>query len=244
MSLFTPDYFILDYETGGFSGTRGFRPVEIAVLLFRGGKTTLRSTIINPYDDPDFQLSPDAEKVHGISEAEMRKNGRPAKEATEALHAYLNKPEHADLPIWAHNGAKFDFPLYNTEAGRYGLPMLKQSRLRDSAALYKGRIMGTKPQPGETLHAYFLRVLNTPRRGLLFNLKLIAETELIGLNRKDPNDPSSPLIADPSLGMSDETLEKLGSLGAHRAGYDVAVTHALVQTFVNNPYFKDFSRDA
>lgn len=244
MSLFTPDYFVLDFETGGFSGTNGFRPVEIAVLSFVGGKTSLRSTLVNPYDDPYFEISPDAEQVHGISREKVLQHGQPAKDLMLGVHAYLNRPEHAKLPIWAHNGVKFDFPLFNSEAARYGLPPLPTSRLRDSAALYKGRAMGTKQQPGESMHAYFLRVLNTPKRGLLFNLKFISDTMFLGLNRKNPEDQNSELIADPSLGMSNETLQKLGSLGAHRAGYDVALTHALVQTFIHDPYFKEFKNDA
>ncbi len=236
MPLFTDDYVVLDYETGGFAGTSGFRPVEVAILEYRSGVVSARSTIVNPMD-PGFILSDGAEKTHGISMTKIAAEGKPARAVAERMHEELSAH---DLPIWAHNGVKFDIPLFDQECARYGKKPFHRSRFRDSAALFKGRALGAEPFADETLYQYFVRVLNTPKKGLKFALDFISEVVDVGLRKIECEDGMPTLEAHPSLGIPNELLRQVEQLGAHRAKYDVLLTHAVIQTLKKDPYFKEF----
>lgn len=223
MSVFSDDYYVLDFETGGFLNTSGGRPVEMAVLEFVDGKARITSTLVNPLlDDDSFQIAEQAENVHGISRALIEKEGMHPE---HALRLFLEQVG-SELPVWAHNGCGFDFPLHESESARYGSSSLERSRFRDSAALYKGWKMDRFPAPGENLHTYFTEVLRTRRQGLYFNLDFLSKELDLGVRRERGGSVAWDFS---DLGLSEEESAEISSLGAHRAAFDCILTHALIQ---------------
>jgi len=219
--LFSNNFYVLDSETGGFPGTAGFRPVEIALLKCVNNNITLRHFLLDPTDDPTFMINPGAQAVHGITMEKVCSEGVPIKTGIQSLHAELTKNQ---LPIWGHNGIKFDFPLLHNEFTRYQLAPIPEHRLYDTAAWYKSRKLNITQNPGESFHAFGLRVLDYKQKGLFFSLNHIVNTVPIGLEVKE-----GQIQTDQSLGIPKELADDLAKLGAHRAGFDVLVTYALLK---------------
>jgi DNA polymerase III epsilon subunit-like protein len=236
MSLFTDDYFVLDYETGGFAGTPGFRPVEAALLTYRGGVVTLRHHVVDPTDDPSFFVSPGAEDLHHIGMTKIAAEGVPAKHIAEGLQEkFAALP---NLPIWGHNCVQFDRLLLERECDRYRLDKPNPFRWRDSAALYKAHKMAVAQLPDERYFEYFARVLGMRRRGLYFSLKHVLETEKLGISVENV-DVAPVVVVDPSLGVPQAVADEVVRLGAHRAAFDVLVTHALIQKMQADPSYRN-----
>ena len=92
---------VLDTETTGFEPHLGHRLVELAALEIEDFIPTGRSFHI--YLDPDRDMPPEAEKVHGLSEAFLR--GKPKFADPEAAEAFLEfagdagaHPQTLDFP--------------------------------------------------------------------------------------------------------------------------------------------------
>lgn len=239
MTMFTDDYFVLDYETGGFYGTNGFRPVEVALLAFKNGVVKLRHYIVDATDDPYFRVSEGAEAVHHIGMAKIAAEGVPAKTIATSLHEIITSL--GDLPIWGHNCSQFDRPLMEMECQRYQLEPPGWNRWRDSAALYKAHKMGVARFKDEPLQDYFSRILSMRRKGLYFSLKHVLETEKLGITLDDAGE-APVLTVDPKLGLPADVASEILKLGAHRAAFDVLVTHALIQAMRADPTYGDLCK--
>lgn len=105
----TPDYFIFDTETGGYSNKKN--PVcEIAAILING--ETLEEiiryeTVIKPYDEK-LDYSAGAEKIHGLTKEVLEENGEEIEIVVEELKAILefaneNKKKSGKVVLVGHN---------------------------------------------------------------------------------------------------------------------------------------------
>lgn len=105
----------LDIETTGLLAP-DHRIIEVYIALYRKGKK------VWSYDqriDPQRAISADAQRVHGISNADLF--GKPTwDDVGPAVHGVLQR---ADLFVW-HNGDEFDGPFIDQELKRIGLPGL------------------------------------------------------------------------------------------------------------------------
>jgi len=235
LPLFTDEYFIFDYETGGFAGTREGRPVELALLYYGQGRVELSHRLINPeLDDPTYQQRPEAIAVHGLTPAVLREKGVHPGQADAFLRgAFARNP---NSPIWAHCGTSLDFPVAEAEARRFGLqpPWIDDSRLRDSGGIYKGLLIGLKPSEYQSWLHYCRAALAIPRRGLFFSVSHLVSTLDVGV--KLIGDPKHPTGFDLSvdLGVAPELARELSALGMHRAAFDCVATHGIVNHLRQN----------
>lgn len=221
MAIFTDNYCVFDFETGGFLNTSGGRPVEQAILKYVDGVAELTTVLVNAFvDEPSFEIGAGAERVHGLSRDLVERDGVHPQEALRLF----NEVVEDSLPVWAHNGCGFDFLIHEAESSRYGLSSMSRDRWRDSAALYKGWKLDRLPKADESLPRYFQEVLDTRRKGLPFNLGFL--TEELDLGIRASGDEAWDFS---NLGLTTESEASIAELGAHRAGFDCVLTHALIQ---------------
>lgn len=127
---------VLDTETTGLSPRQGHRVIEVACVeivdLIPTGATPFYVRI-----DPERDIDPDAERVHGISRASLAGQPRFAEEAV--VDRFLDFI--GDAPIIAHN-AGFDRDFINHELALAGRAPLDEARWVDSLALARRRFPG------------------------------------------------------------------------------------------------------
>ena len=135
---------VLDTETTGFEPKQGHRLVEIACVELIDFLPTGRH--FHCYVDPERDMPPEAEKVHGLSAAFLK--GKPKfahPEVSDAFLAFVG-----DDPLIAHN-AGFDRNFINFELEKVGKAPLPEPRWIDTLALAQKRFPGmynsTSPWP-------------------------------------------------------------------------------------------------
>src|ERR1700761_852428 len=107
---------VLDTETTGLEPTQGHRMVEIACVELVDFLPTGRS--FHCYIDPERDMPPEAEKVHGLSAAFLK--GKPKFSHPTVADAFLEFVGEA--PLIAHN-AGFDRNFVNFELEKCGKPI-------------------------------------------------------------------------------------------------------------------------
>lgn len=228
-TIFADDYIVIDFETGGFRNTPGFRPVEYGILLYKGGKLTVRSGLVNPYlDDTVFQFPLTLEDKLNITDRDIKTQGIHPKACAQRLNKMLTHEDYAGLQVWGHNLLGFDVYLYDQEAERYDQQSLDPIRLRDSAALYKALKMSSLCR-GDDLLGFMRQTLNARRKGLRYSVAHILANEELPINATIVDDEMTDWQPCPEIGITDEIYNQMKSEGLHRAGMDCVVTHAIIQ---------------
>ena len=164
---------VLDTETTGIDHSKGHRVVELgAVELINhipSGKT------FHAYIDPERDMPPDAEAIHGLTTQFLKGKPRFAAIAAEFL-AFIGE---ASLVI--HN-ASFDVGFLNAELARLNIPALLPERVVDTLMLARQK----HPMGPNSLDALCKRygIDNSKRdkHGALLDSELLADVylELIG----------------------------------------------------------------
>src|SRR5271163_2175832 len=126
---------VLDTETTGLDPRQGHRVIEIACVELRDYLPTGRH--FHRYINPERDIDPDAERVHGLSRAFL--SDKPVFADTEIALALMDFV--GDAQLIAHNAA-FDRGFLNDELVRAGLPMMAEPRWIDSLALAQSRFPG------------------------------------------------------------------------------------------------------
>ena len=126
---------VLDTETTGFEPREGHRLVELACLEIEDFVPTGRT--FHCYIDPERDMPPEAQKVHGLSADFLR--GKPKFHAPEVVDAFLDFV--GDAPIVAHNAA-FDRTFVNHELGLCGRVEIIEHRWVDTLVLARTRFPG------------------------------------------------------------------------------------------------------
>ena len=118
---------ILDTETTGLDAKGGDRLVELGCIeiVNRSATGSEFHRFINPEDK---KVHPDAERIHGLSNAFLQ-DKPPFRDIVNDFLAFIG-----DAPLVIHN-ASFDAGFLNMELGRLKLPELSSSRLVDTLAL-------------------------------------------------------------------------------------------------------------
>lgn len=164
---------VLDTETTGIDHSKGHRVVELgAVELINhipSGKT------FHTYIDPERDMPPDAEAIHGLTTQFLK--GKPVFAAIAA--DFLTFIGEASLVI--HN-ASFDVGFLNAELSRLNIPALLPERVTDTLMLARQK----HPMGPNSLDALCKRygIDNSKRdkHGALLDSELLADVylELIG----------------------------------------------------------------
>ncbi|MCH4893602.1 DNA polymerase III subunit epsilon [Sphingomonas sp. SFZ2018-12] len=164
---------VFDTETTGLSFSGGDRLVEIGCVEMINRCETGR--FFHSYVNPQRPMSPDAQRVHGLSDAFLA--DKPVfVDIADALLDFIG-----DAPLVAHNAA-FDFGFLNGELEQCGRSPVAIERMVDTLAIAKRSHPGAKL----TLDALCVRFgVDRSRRvvhGALLDAQLLAQVyvELTG----------------------------------------------------------------
>jgi DNA polymerase-3 subunit epsilon len=162
---------VLDTETTGFEPHLGHRLVELAALEIEDFVPTGRSFHI--YIDPERDMPPEAEKVHGLSADFLR--GKPKFADAEVALAFLEFV--GDAPLVAHN-AGFDRAFVNWELNTIGMAPLPDGRWVDTLALARQRFPGMHNSLDALCKRFKISLSEREKHGALIDARLLAAVYL------------------------------------------------------------------
>lgn len=174
---------VLDTETTGLNAFAGDRIVEIGcVELMRHLPT---GSHFHRYINPQRPMSPDAERVHGLSDAFLADKPIFA-EIVDDFLAFIG-----DAPLVIHN-AEFDVGFINAELGRLGLPPLRVTRVVDSLAIARRTFPGAQASLDALCRRFGIDNSNRTFHGALLDCHLLAE---VWLELRGGREPALALAA-------------------------------------------------
>ncbi|HEY9235065.1 MULTISPECIES: DNA polymerase III subunit epsilon [Phenylobacterium] len=162
---------VLDTETTGFEPHLGHRLVELAALEIEDYLPTGRS--FHVYIDPERDMPPEAEKVHGLSAAFLA--GKPKFRDKEIHQDFLDFV--GDAPIIAHN-ATFDRTFVNYELEVLGVAPLPEERWIDTLALARKRFPGMHNSLDALCKRFKISLSEREKHGALIDARLLAAVYL------------------------------------------------------------------
>lgn len=164
---------IFDTETTGLSFSSGDRMVEIGCVELVNRVETGRT--FHAYFHPERAMPPEAQRIHGLSDAFLSDKPRFA-HGVEALLEFLG-----DCPLIAHN-ASFDFGFLNGELLRCGRGEIEMHRMVDTLALARIRHPGAKHSLDALCGRYGIDRSHRIVHGALLDAQLLAQVyvELTG----------------------------------------------------------------
>ncbi|MDP5103251.1 MAG: DNA polymerase III subunit epsilon [Erythrobacter sp.] len=157
---------IFDTETTGLDPKSGDRMVEIGCIEMIGRVETGRS--FHAYFNPDRDMPPEAERVHGLSAAFLATKPRFAESVDELLE-FLG-----DAPLVAHN-ASFDFGFLNNELEKIGRAAINLDRMIDTVAIARKRHPGAKLSLDALCSRYGIDRSHRVKHGALLDAELLAQ---------------------------------------------------------------------
>ena len=165
---------IFDTETTGLDPKSGDRLVEIGCIEMVNRVPT--GATFHCYFNPDRDMPPEAERVHGISAAFLADKPRFHEKAAEFLE-FIGE----EAMLVAHN-AGFDFGFVNSELEMCGLPPLSRDRMVDTVAMARMRHPGAKNSLDALCTRYGIDRSHRTKHGALLDAELLAQVyvELTG----------------------------------------------------------------
>jgi DNA polymerase-3 subunit epsilon len=162
---------VLDTETTGLDPDQGHRLIEIACIEIDDFTPTGRR--FHCYVDPERDIDPDAQRVHGISRSFLA--GKPRFADADVADAFLAFVEDADLI--AHN-AGFDRGFINAELERAGHPALPEGRWVDTLALAQKRFPGMYNSLDSLCKRFRISLAEREKHSALVDARLLAAVYL------------------------------------------------------------------
>jgi DNA polymerase-3 subunit epsilon len=158
---------VLDTETTGLDPRSGHRVIEIACIEIEDYLPTGKS--FHRYIDPQREIDPDAEKVHGISRRMLQ--GKPTFDHAEICEPFLEFV--GDSIIVAHNAA-FDRGFVNAELERIGRAPLPTEQWRCTYELAKSRFPGMYNSLDALCKRFKISLADREKHGALIDTRLLA----------------------------------------------------------------------
>lgn len=158
---------VLDTETTGLDPRSGHRVIEIACIEIEDYLPTGKS--FHRYIDPERDIDPEAEKVHGISRRMLV--GKPTFAHDDICEAFLDFV--GDSVIVAHNAA-FDRGFVNAELERAGRAILPDSRWTCTYELAKAKFPGMYNSLDALCKRFKISLAEREKHGALIDTKLLA----------------------------------------------------------------------
>jgi DNA polymerase-3 subunit epsilon len=162
---------VLDTETTGLDPRQGHRMIEIACVELQDLLPTGRH--FHRYINPERDVDPDAERVHGLSRAFL--SDKPVFADPDVSEAFLEFV--GDAPLVAHN-AGFDRGFVNSELSLAGLPPLPESRWIDSLVLAQKRFPGMYNSLDALCKRFKISLADREKHGALIDTELLASVYL------------------------------------------------------------------
>ncbi len=160
---------VLDTETTGLNANGGDRIVEIGCIeLFNHVPTDVS---FHRYINPERDMPPEAEEVHGLSEAFLADKPVFA-EIADALVDFLR-----DSPLVIHN-ASFDIGFLNAEFKRLSLPQVAPARAVDTLSMARRRFPGAQASLDALCRRFGIDNSARTKHGALLDAELLAEVYL------------------------------------------------------------------
>jgi DNA polymerase-3 subunit epsilon len=157
---------IFDTETTGLDPKTGDRMVEIGCIEMIGRVETGRT--FHAFFNPERDMPPEAERVHGLSAAFLATKPKFADVADELL-AFLG-----DSNLVAHN-AGFDFGFLNNELELIGRAPISLERMVDTVAIARKRHPGAKLSLDALCTRYGIDRSHRVKHGALLDAELLAQ---------------------------------------------------------------------
>ncbi|MFN3613551.1 MAG: DNA polymerase III subunit epsilon [Rubrimonas sp.] len=169
---------MLDPETTGLNPLGGDRVVEIGAVELMNHVATGR--IFHVYINPQRPMNPEAEAVHGLSDAFLA--DKPVFAAiAEEFEAFVGEDR-----LVIHN-APFDMGFLNAERARLGKPAWPMSKALDTIAIARRRFPGAQANLDALCRRFGVDNSGREKHGALLDAELLAEVylELIGGRQPD-----------------------------------------------------------
>lgn len=163
----------LDTETTGLDPVSGHRIVEIGCVemvdRIRTGK------IYHAYVNPERDMPPEAERVHGLS-AKFLSDKPVFASVVEDFLDFLG-----EAPLVIHNAA-FDLKFINHEIGRLGFPAIHISRATDTVEIARRKFPGSPANLDALCRRFSIDLSARTKHGALLDAELLADVylELLG----------------------------------------------------------------
>jgi DNA polymerase-3 subunit epsilon len=157
----------LDTETTGLDPKTGHRVIEIACIEIEDYIPTGRS--FHRYINPDRDIDPEAEKVHGISRSMLQDKPRFAD--PDVCDAFLDFI--GDATVVAHN-APFDRGFINHELEKAGRPAVATARWTCTFDLAKTRFPGAYNSLDALCKRFKISLAEREKHGALIDTRLLA----------------------------------------------------------------------
>ena len=158
---------VLDTETTGLDPRQGHRLIEVAAVELSDLMPTGRH--FHCYINPERDIDPDAERIHGLSRAFL--SDKPVFAAPQVAAALLDFID--DAPIVAHN-AVFDRGFLNHELERAGLDILPEPRWIDSLAIAQKTFPGAFNSLDALCKRFKISLAERAKHGALVDAQLLA----------------------------------------------------------------------
>ena len=160
---------VLDTETTGLEWQKGNRVVEIGCVELLERRPTGRT--FHRLVNPERLIPPDAIRVHGITDDQVR-NAPKFHEIAADLLAFIG-----DAPLIAHN-ANFDRNFIDFEYSRIGQKPPPQERWIDTLQLAQKRFPGMPNSLDALCKRFKISLVDRTLHGALIDSRLLAEVYL------------------------------------------------------------------
>lgn len=158
---------VLDTETTGLDPKTGHRMIEIACIEIEDLLPTGR--FFHRYIDPERDIDPEAEKVHGISRASLM--GKPKFAEATICDEFLDFVGEAKLV--AHNAA-FDRGFVNHELERAGRAPIPDARWTCTYVLAQRKFPGMYNSLDALCKRFKISLADREKHGALIDTRLLA----------------------------------------------------------------------
>jgi DNA polymerase III subunit epsilon len=162
---------VLDTETTGLDPRQGHRLIELGCIELEDGVPTGRT--FHCFIDPERDIDPDAERVHGISRASL--NGKPKFADAAVVEAFLEFI--GDAVLIAHN-AGFDRGFVNHELGLCSRELLLEERWIDTLTMAQKRFPGMYNSLDALCKRFKISLAEREKHGALIDARLLAAVYL------------------------------------------------------------------
>lgn len=219
---------VFDTETTGTRPQAGDRMVEIACIELIDRVPTGRE--FHAYFNPERDMPPEAEAIHGLSAAFLADKPLFAEKA-DALLAFIE-----DLPLVAHN-AHFDFGFLNMELERIGKPPVLLDRMIDTLDIARQKFPGAKRTLDALCARFGIDTSARAKHNALLDTQLLAEVyvELLGGRQRSLvlDEEPAPALAAAVVAASAERVFRPAR--AHAPSAEEAQAHAAFIAGLRNP---------
>jgi len=162
---------ILDVETTGLDPRSGHRVIELACVELVDFMPT--GAHFHQLIHPERDIDPDAERVHGISLAQLE--GKPRFGEPQVVDAFLAFVGEASLI--AHN-APFDRGFINWELGLTGNREIPETRWIDTLPMARRRFPGAYNSLDALCKRFRISLADREKHGALIDCRLLAQVYL------------------------------------------------------------------